>query len=136
MKFYSRAVQLQSKVCEITKNNWHSAQVVVPLVCADLKLPTASLPVRYNCPNDVRPEIFYPEEVKHIKFLHYMKNDQFDRHTIFVDELYFDDFIGKKMKGVNEIFRRRVYQITGGMYPFRERRFWAYPLQKASHVFR
>ena len=117
-KFYARAVQLQPLVCEFT-NSWHSTQIVVPLVCADLGLPTTSLPVRYNCPNDERPEKLYPEEVEHVKFIHYMKTGEFDRHELFTDETCFNDFIGQKMKGVNEVFRRHVHDVTKGIYPFR-----------------
>ena len=118
-KFYARALQLQPQVCDITNNCWHSAQVVVPLVCADLGLPTLALPLRFNCPNDERPEKFHPEEIKHLKFIHYMKTREFDRHELFTNETSFNDFIGKEMNGINEMFRRHVYDVTKGLYPFR-----------------
>ena len=119
-EFHRRAVQLQSKVYGMTES-WHACQITVPLVCADLQLPTRSLPMRYNWPNDERPERIHPEEMEHIRFLHYMKTHEFDRHEVFSDEGLFDVFVnGKMAKRTNEIFRRHVHELTQGRYPFSE----------------
>ena len=117
-EFHRRAVQLQPEVHGMTES-WHSSQITVPLVCADLQLPTRSLPMRYNWPNDERPERMHPEEMEHIRFFHYMKTHEFDRHEVFTDAGRFDTFMSRKMaKRTNEIFRRHVQELTLGRYPF------------------
>ena len=116
-EFFSRAIQLQPEVYRMTKS-WFVSQIVVPLVCADLELPTMSLPMRYNFPNDDLADTMYPGEMANIRFLHYLRTHEFDRHRIFSDEECFDLFMNKEMKGSNEIFRRHVHEITGGRYPF------------------
>ena len=76
--------------------------------------------MRYNFPNDELADTMYPGEMENIKFFHYLRTHEFDRHKIFSDEEYFDVFMNKGMKGSNEIFRRRVHELTQGRYPFGE----------------
>ena len=117
-EFHRRAVQLQPEVYGMTES-WHACQITIPLVCADLQLPTRSLPVRYNWPNDERPERMHPEEMEHIRFLHYLRFDEFHRHKVFSDEGHFETFMSRKMeRRTNEIFRRHVQELTSGRYPF------------------
>ena len=118
-EFHRSAIQLEPKVFQTTKS-WFSAQITVPLVCAALELPTRSLPMRYNFPNDDLADTMYPEEMEDIRFLHYLRTHEFDRHQIFSDERYFDEFMNRKMKGSNEIFRRHAYELLEGRYPFSE----------------
>lgn len=133
--FHARAIQLQGQVYDMTRS-WFAAQIAVPLVCADLELPTLSLPMRYNFPNDSRADAMYPEEMNHIKFLHYLRTNVFDRHKIFSDKEYYHAFLKEEMEGSNEMFRRHVYKMTGGHYPFKTVSLWNESLQYVSDIFR
>ncbi len=116
-EFHSRAIQLRSRVYEMTKS-WFTEQITVPLVCKELNLPTACLPMKYNYPNDPIADSMYPEDMRDIKFLHYLRTDKFDRHQIFAGVKCFSSFLNMTLEGSNEIFRRSVYEATGGTYPF------------------
>ena len=74
--------------------------------------------MRYNFPNDPTADTLYPEEMQNIIFMHYLRHRHFDRNRIFAESQAFDTFMAAELYGSNEIFRRHVAQLTGGVFPF------------------
>lgn len=105
---------------EVTKHlgDWWAPQVSLPLTCEDLELSTQSLPMRYNFPNDPKANELYPEELKRIVFLHYLRRTHFKREEIFVSESAFQEFLSMPLSGANAEFQCFVKDATAGSFPF------------------
>jgi len=99
-------------------NNRFFAQLALPLGCLGAQLPTETLPMRYNFPNDPLADAMHAEELTQVVFMHYLRTTVFDRHQIFTSALAFQDFMRQELSGSNLVFQNRVRQITGGIYPF------------------
>ncbi|MGH1541883.1 MAG: hypothetical protein ACRBHB_15765 [Arenicella sp.] len=97
---------------------WWGPQVSLTLACFDANIPTKALQMRYNFPNDPIADKMYPEELEHIVFLHYLRTERFDRHSIFSTEDNFYDFINLELKDSELVLQKHVVQITKGVYPF------------------
>jgi len=121
-QFFARDRIIQPKIAEIV-DGWWAAQISIALTSFDLDLPVRSLPMRYNFPNDAIADNLYPEELKNVVFMHYLRNQHngqptFYRHKIFVNEMEFRNFIEGNYEGSNSVFRDFVLNITNGKYPF------------------
>lgn len=93
-------------------------QVALTLGCVAAGLPTETLPMRYNFPNDPVAEARYPDECADLLIIHYLRLRDFDRHTIFVSAEAFSEFLSLRLDGSNRVFQERVMAITGGAFPF------------------
>ena len=98
-----------------------SNQIALPLVISNLGLPTQSLPMRYNFPNDPIADEKYPEELKNVTLIHYLRKGVFDRHRIFATALEFNKFLNLKLEGSNLTFQKHCFDLTKGKYPFPDR---------------
>ncbi len=116
-KFYAVEKSIRESVLSKV-NDWWGPQVCLAFACAEAKLPTSALPLRYNFPNDPIADSLYVKELENIKFLHYLRTEKFDRHKIFVDEGQFLDFLNLSLEGSNAVFQKHVQDLTGGKYPF------------------
>jgi hypothetical protein len=93
-------------------------QMAIALAIERGGIPCRALPMRYNFPNDPIADRLYPEELRQIKLLHYLRTREFDRHQIFADRDGFERFLNLELEGSNEVLKRHVEAITGGSYPF------------------
>jgi len=115
--FYKQDTRIRDQV-SADVGDWWGPQISLTLAVAALDLPSKALPMRYNFPNDPRADNLYPDELKDVIFMHYLRTTRFNRSRIFADPEAFEDFIGSHFLGSNEVFRRFVEQVTGGSFPF------------------
>lgn len=109
---------LRPEVEERLENSFFSAQVTLTLAIAATGVRTWALPMRYNFPNDAHAEELYPRELEQVVAFHYLRTDQFDRHTIFTTAESYSQFLSLPLRGVNEAFRTAVETMFGVGYPF------------------
>jgi len=95
-----------------------SGQVALTLAIADTGVRTGALPMRYNFPNDGSPEQLYPEELKQVAIVHYLRTTLFDRHEIFASPDAYASFLRLELSGANQVFRDAVEATLGTVYPF------------------
>jgi hypothetical protein len=100
------------------KDPAYSGQVAFTLSALYHGIPTESLGMRFNFPNDPIADARYPGEVQDIRLLHYLRTDKFDRQRIFAESHEFRRFLDLDLEGSNRIFQDRVRSLTGGRYPF------------------
>ena len=99
-------------------DNAFDAQVALALAVIADGLTTASVPMRYNFPNDPIADERYPEELENIVILHYLRHHTFDRQTVFSTEDKFRRFLDMALTGSNRKLQDVVRMITGNVYPF------------------
>lgn len=116
-RFHERDLEICPKV-EAHLGAWWAPQVSLALTCADLDLPTMALPMRYNFANDRRADAMYPEELQQVVFLHYLRQQHFQRGQLFASRQAFDTFLSLELEGSDEVFRQAVARMTGGEFPF------------------
>lgn len=116
-KLHSRDQQLRKKVLQFSGAFW-AAQISLALTVADLDLPTLTLPMRYNFPNDPIADRLYPDDLNTVVFLHYLRVNFFDRQKIFADPHAFEKFLDQPLTGSNAVFQDFVRQRSSGDYPF------------------
>jgi hypothetical protein len=102
-------------------DNHFCYQIAIPFVVERASLPYEALPMRYNFPNDPVCDRMYPEELKRVLVMHYLRTDLFDRHVIFAEEREFDRFMNLSLTGSNQVFQTGVRALTDGVYPFAAR---------------
>jgi hypothetical protein len=93
-------------------------QLGLALGCAAAGIPTESLPMRFNFPNDPLADARYPQELDAAILVHYLRLDRYDRHEIFTSAAGFQRFLSLDLTGSNRMFQQRVHEITAGVYPF------------------
>lgn len=98
--------------------NYYAEQIALALGCVASEVGTAALPMRYNFPNDSAADALYPDELSRAIVLHYLRTRHFDRHRIFASPAAFELFLGLPLVGSSRVLQQRVYEITGGTYPF------------------
>ena len=116
-QFDARERELRDRVRAEVGDVW-CYQVDLALTCADLNLPTLSLPMRYNYPNDPVADRLYPDELKRVVFMHYLRTKLFSRSEIFATPSAFDAFLDLELEGSNKLFQSHVQSVTNGRYPF------------------
>lgn len=93
-------------------------QIGLALGCAAGDIPTESLPMRYNFPNDPVADARYPGELAAAKVIHFLRTDRFDRGRIFASAGEFASFLELELTGSDLLLQKRVREITAGSYPF------------------
>jgi hypothetical protein len=96
----------------------HFWQVTIALAIEDLRIPTCTLPRRYNYANFLDGDEAYPEECANIIVFHYFSDDCFNRRRIFTTADRFKRFLALDLSGCNKIFQDHVRKLTQGTYPF------------------
>lgn len=109
---------LREKLMGTMDNNDFSSQVATTLAIADGNIPTWSLPMRYNFPNDEVAEQLHPEESKNVVFHHYLRTAHFNRHEIFTTPEAYGKFMSLALHGPNLRFQSAVEEVLGNDYPF------------------
>ncbi|WP_394228259.1 hypothetical protein [Pseudoalteromonas spongiae] len=115
---YMAESKIIDKVQSYVGSYW-SAQIAMPLAAELGNITTTALPMRYNYPNDPVADEIYPEEMKKIICLHYLRHSEFDRQEIFSTEQNFNKFLDLGLAGSNKVFQDHVKRVTNETYPFR-----------------
>lgn len=112
---------MRLKVRERLVEHYFSAQVGLALAVAEAGIPVREFDLRYNFPNDSHADAFHADKLADLRVIHYLRTQEFDRHTVFASEGKFREFSGLELSGSNREFQRRVLDVAGGGYPFAEK---------------
>lgn len=118
---YAEVIRLRGPVREML-DNYFEAQVAFALATSAAGLPVRALPMRYNFPNDPVADKIYPDELRQVSMMHYLRLAHFNRQEIFASADAFDLFLTLELDGSNRVFQDAVRSISGGTYPFVPRR--------------
>ena len=101
----------------MTDHYWFD-QLALAIAIAKAGVPYISLPLRYNFPNQREFEELYPEELRQIRALHYLREDQISRKSDFASTAALRRFLGRDLTGeTNEILRRAISANMGILEP-------------------
>lgn len=106
---------LMSKIA----NRFFSAQIAFTLALTELDIPTISLSMAYNFPNDPDADAGYPEALSDVRIFHYLRKGHFDRWKIFASPQAYTEFLSAELSGSNAVFRDLVRSRFGDTFPFR-----------------
>jgi hypothetical protein len=109
--------EIQPKLKPLVGNDFYG-QIGIALVVQRDGIPTRSLPMRFNFPNDRAADRLHHDELAQIVLLHYLRTEHFDRQQIFTSAAEFDRFLGLELAGSDRVFQDYVRRTTGGRYPF------------------
>jgi hypothetical protein len=87
-------------------------QIALTLAIQKKNLPSRALPLRYNFPNDPRFDRKYPDELAHVRILHYLRCEIVHRENDFTDLEKVAALIRRRdLQGTNEVFRKRLHEL-------------------------
>lgn len=87
-------------------------QIALALGLAKSGVPTNVLPLRYNFPNQAEFDRLHPDELKQVRFLHYMRTNIIDRDRDLESIDAMEKLIDRTdLTGSNEIFRQRLESL-------------------------
>jgi hypothetical protein len=93
-----------------------SGQIAVSLAILTVDVDTLAIGPEYNCPNSDEMLAYGLRDAADIRVLHYLRRDQFDRHSFLCNRDEFDAFCSKPFASpVLQAFQRHVLSLT---YPF------------------
>lgn len=110
---------LRPAVAPRLRNPYFAGQVALTLAVHANDLPRHAIDLKYNFPNDPRAETMYPDSLRDIRVIHYLRTGHFDRIEIFASAESFDQFLALDLVGSERIFQDHVRALTNGHYPFR-----------------
>jgi hypothetical protein len=93
-------------------------QVALTLVFYALNIGRRAIDLRYNFPNDEIADVLYPELLKDVRVIHYLRTTKFDRQQIFASPEQFQLFLELELSGSNKVFQDHVGLLTDSRYPF------------------
>lgn len=97
--------------------HFFSGQIALALAIAQLHLPFRELPMRYNWPNDDAADARHPNEIPHIRVLHYLRRTQIERERVFCEREQFERFLAMEFGNAgNRLLQERVRTLTGGTF--------------------
>lgn len=101
------------------QNSYFSAQVALTLSVTELQIPTISLSMAYNFPNDPIAEAAYPDALADVRVFHYLRTEQFNRSEIFNSPENYQKFLSTELSGSNAVFQNFIRTRFGETFPFR-----------------
>lgn len=94
------------KVVTEILNTFFRFQIALTLVIQKHQLPTRALPLRYNFPNDRGFDKKYPEELRDVRILHYLRCEVVHREDDFASLDKVAALIARlDLQGSNEVLR-------------------------------
>jgi hypothetical protein len=88
-------------------NDFFRFQIALTLTIEKHKLPSRTIPLRYNFPNDPGFEQKYPNDLSDVRILHYLRCEVVHRERDFVDLTRVAALIQRRdLRGSNEVLRR------------------------------
>jgi hypothetical protein len=109
---------IRPQIAPLLKYPEFAGQIALTLSILRQDIPTNTLGLRFNFPNDPIADSLHPKELEDVRLIHYLRTDQFDRQIIFTDKNTFKDFLSKPLHGSNKVFQEHVRKLTNGVYPF------------------
>ena len=97
---------------------YFAGQIALTLAMYGHRAPCRAVDMRYNFPNDEIAEALYPESLRDLRVIHFLRTGKFDRSQIFASEEHFDRFLKLNLQGSNRIFQDHVRLLTNSRYPF------------------
>jgi hypothetical protein len=99
-----------------TLDSYFFEQIALTLALYSADIPFHVSPVRYNFPNQQAFDQRYPEELAHIRFLHFLRTDIVKREADFETLEATRALVARTdLTGSNELFRARVAQLLPAM---------------------
>ena len=98
----------------VTKNldTFFRFQIALTLTIQKHQLPVCALPLRYNFPNDPKFEKKYPDELRDIRILHYLRCEIVHRETDFETLARVDALVRRSdLSGSNEVLRECIEKL-------------------------
>jgi hypothetical protein len=87
-------------------------QIALTLTIEKHKLPSRTIPLRYNFPNDPGFDQKYPNDLSDVRILHYLRCEVVHRERDFVDLTRVAALIQRRdLRGSNEVLRRCVEEL-------------------------
>jgi len=111
-------LDIRSKIIPFLTMPIYSGQIALTLAIHKHDVPTCSAGIKYNFPNDPLAEKLYPDQLKEISVIHYLRTQKFDRQKIFTTEEAFNEFLFLELEGSNKVFQNYIRNLTKGKYPF------------------
>jgi hypothetical protein len=108
--FYGRSIGIAEKA----GFDFFKAQIAVTLALYQLGMRRIALELRYNFPNDPLFDAAYPEDLRDMRILHYLRTEIVDRDRDFATIRTLRSLIGRKdLTGSNEVLRKTVQTLAG-----------------------
>jgi hypothetical protein len=108
-KPYHDAIETLRKT--INDTYWFD-QLALMIAVAQSIVPAVSLSQRFNFPNQREFDPAFPDELRDVRFLHYLRTDTIDRDRDFASEEAMDAFVARRdLTGSNEVLRRTVDRL-------------------------
>lgn len=91
---------------------YFKSQLALTLAICELNMPRITLPPRYNFPNDPLFEAAYPEDLRDLRILHYLRMDEMQRDAIWETSEATRAFLRRAdLRPSNEALRRVVEKL-------------------------
>jgi hypothetical protein len=114
----STYLEIRPRVASYLQTHIFSAQVALTLAVYANHVSRKAISIKYNFPNDVIAETLYPDALRDIRVIHYLRTHHFDRQRIFAKREEFDQFLELDLLGSEKIFQNHIRLITKSQYPF------------------
>lgn len=93
-------------------------QIGLTLAVARCGVPTVSLPLRWNFPNQADFDTAHPNELAEVRFLHFLRTDTIDRDRDFASREATERLVARRdLTGSNEAFRWHVETLLDQVWP-------------------
>jgi hypothetical protein len=111
-------LNIRPRVAAYLQAPYFSGQVALTLAIYANDVPRRPISIRYNFPNDTVAELLYPDALKDMRVIHYLRTHNFDRQRIFASREEFHRFLQLDLSGSEQMFQEHIRRITGSRYPF------------------
>lgn len=113
--FYHEAINILRSA--MTDSYWFD-QLALAIAVAKSGVPAATVPVKFNFPNQKAFDEAYPEELQDVRVLHFLRTNTIDRDRDFADLATIRRLVARTdMVGSNEIVRRTVAETMACLEP-------------------
>ena len=109
---------LRPRVAPHLQAPYYSGQVALTLAIYAYNVSRRAIAIKYNFPNDVIAETLYPNDLRDIRVIHYLRTHHFDRQKIFTSPEEFECFLRLGLSDSEKILQDHVRLLTGSRYPF------------------
>jgi hypothetical protein len=117
-EFSTQYVKMRKLVCEIINPPFFAGQIALTLTVNDLGWQGDTLSMKYNFPNDEKALKLHAYESQDIRVLHYLRENNINRCSLFSEQIAFNSFISKIPPYSDEILHIAIMKLTKGIYPF------------------
>jgi len=109
---------MRELVCELINPPFFAGQIALALTINHLNWEGICLPMRYNFPNDSRAIKQHGSEANDVIVLHYLRENNYSRSTLFSQENTFYQFLELNHTVPDRLVFDAIMKLTKGHYPF------------------